>query len=119
MWFFWLVDDGIELIFVGCVNVLFLEISDVVVYCIIIVLDWSFGFGFKNGGKLFNCGFIKCLIWRFEMFVSFVIFIFKKFIVNVIGWLWKLLFEIIFFLLLKISGLFVVVFILIFNFFFI
>lgn len=43
IWFFWLVDDGIEFIFVGWVSVLFLEISEVVVYCMIIVLDCRLG----------------------------------------------------------------------------
>lgn len=118
MWSFWFVDEVIELIFVGCVKVLFLEMRFVVVYCIIIVLFCNFGFGLRNVGKLlFNWGFISCFKWCFDMFVNLFIFNLRWSNVKVIGCLWKLLFEIInvLFVFLNISGLLLVVFILNFN----
>lgn len=115
IWFFWLVEVGIELMLVGQVCCLFFEISVVVVICGIMKLEFRFGCGVRNVGRLDSVGFISIVRWCLLIELILYIVIVSMLVVKVIGFVWKLLLDNVLLVLVNISGLLEMLLVLIFS----
>lgn len=113
IWFFWFVEVGRLLMLCGCDSVLFLLVKVVVVIWVIINLELMLLFLMRNGGSCDIWLFIISVMWCLESELILVIVSVILFVVIVIGLVWKLLLEMMLFLVVKISGLLEIVLVLV------
>lgn len=115
IWFFWLVEVGRLLMLVGWVRVLLLLVSVVVVIWVIMKLELILLLVIRNGGNCDMCMFIISEMCCFDSELILVNVRVRLLVVIVIGLVWKLLLEIMLFLVVNISGLLDIVLVLIFS----